>query len=63
MVDIAVNRSDTYADVLRRAREVVKIEDRPDKVLCIFKLNGSLVPATEGWTLDKYLRKCHISPE
>ena len=38
MVDTAVNRSDTYAEVLRRAREVVKIEDRPDKVLCIFKL-------------------------
>ena len=58
MVDIAVNRSDTYADVLHRAREVVRIEDRPDKVLCIFKLNGSLVP---GWTLDRYLCKCHIS--
>ena len=63
MVDVAVNRSDTYADVLRHAHEVLKLEDRPDKVLCIFELNGSLVPATEGWTLEKYLRKCHTSPE
>ena len=36
MLDIAVNHSDTYADVLHRAREVLKLEDRRDKVLCIF---------------------------
>ena len=59
MVDKAVNQSDTCADVLHCAREVLKLEDRPNKVLCIFKLDGSLVPATEGWTLEKYLRKCH----
>ena len=63
MVDLAVNRSDTYADVVRRSCEVLKLQERPDKVLCLFKLNGSLVPATEGWTLEQYLRKCHTSPE
>ena len=63
MVDMTANRSDTYADVVHHACEVLKLQDRPGRVMCIFKLNGSLVPDAEGWTLDQYLRKCHTSAE
>lgn len=62
LVDMVANRSDNYMDVIRRACAILKLE-KTGKVQCLFKLNGSLIPDAEGWTLESYLKKCHTSPD
>ena len=59
MVDMVANRSDTYMEVIRRACAVLKLEEK-GKIQCLFKLNGSLIPQTEEWSLDYYLQKATL---
>ena len=45
------------------ACKVLKIPDeKPGKILCLFKLSGSLIPDTDGRTIGRFIRQLHISP-
>ena len=62
-VELVFDRSDEYADVLKKSCEAVDVPSKPpNHELVLFTFGGALIPEKEGWNIGSYMRQCHRGP-